>query len=211
MSKAKLIAVSAVCAAISVICLLLLSIPALKWIMLILAVFASVACCVPIMIDKNGLLYSLLTFAVTSIVGVFVGLANIVFIAPVVAFCIPVAIVKIYGETKQITFQVNEVETLEDPFGGEDKTVAKVQVEGKARLPRVVRWILYYVLLEVALGLTMLATWLLTPDMFATLLNNNVYIWLIVAAQFIVPPYNLLLNGCVLLTAKILRKALKPQ
>lgn len=211
MSKAKLIAVSGICGAIAVCCLLLLSIPALKWIMLILAVFASVACCVPIMIYEKGLVYSLLTFAVTAIVGVFAGLANILYIAPVIVFCIPFAIVKIYGETKKVSFKVDEVETLEDPFGGESKTVAKVQVDGRERIPRVVRWVLYYVLLEAALGLTMLATRLLTPDMFDTLLNNNLYIWLIVAAQFVVPPYNMLIRGCTVLTAKILRKAIKLQ
>lgn len=212
MNKAKLIATSGICAAIAVVCLILAGVPVMKWVILILAVFASVAVSVPIMLEpKRGLIYSLLTYVVASIIGVFTGLANIIYVAPVVAFCMPFAIVKVYGETFKITTEFNRGQQLEDPFGGEDKTVVQVKVDGKPRLHAVTRWVIYYALLEVAVALSGLAAWLLTPDMFATLVSNNAYIWLIVAAQFVVPPFNLLMRGCLVATTKILRKVVKPQ
>lgn len=212
MNKAKLIATSGICAAIAVVCLILAGIPVLKWIMLILAVFASIAVSIPIILDpKRGIVYSLLTYVVASAIGVFMGMANIIYVAPVIVFCMPSAIVKVYGETFKISTEFNEGEQLEDPFGGESKTFVQVKVNGKTRLPTVVRWVIYYALLEAALALSGLATWLWMPDMFSTLVNNNAYIWLLIAAQFVVPPFNLLMRGCLIAVTKILRKVVKPQ
>ena len=73
-----------------------------------------------------------------------------------------------------------------------------------------VRWILYYILLEAGVGLTLLFTWLLTPDMFKQLVSTP---WLfgvmLGVTQLIVPMYNLLLGGCFAGTVKLLRKIVK--
>lgn len=206
MNKARFIAISGVCGAIAVVCLILAGLPALKWVALILAVMASIAVAVPILIDPKGLLYSLLTFVVSGAVGVFMGMANIVYVAPIIVFCMPFSIVKVYGETVKISAQLNEPTVLEDPFGGEDKTVVQVNVDKKQRLPVFVRWIIYYVLLEAALALTLGAAYLFTHPVFDALTENKLFIWIILVAQLVVPPYNLLMRGCLIAATKVVRK-----
>lgn len=206
MNKARFIAISGVCGAIAVVCLILAGLPALKWVALILAVMASIAVAVPILIDPKGLLYSLLTFVVSGAVGVFMGMANIVYVAPIIVFCMPFSIVKVYGETVKISAQLDEPTVLEDPFGGEDKTVVQVSVDKKQRLPVFVRWIIYYVLLEAALALTLGAAYLFTRPVFDALTENKLFIWIILVAQLVVPPYNLLMRGCLIAATKVVRK-----
>ena len=103
MSKAKRIAISAMCCAVASVCMFLLGLPGLKWIVLVLGVVSSVAVVIPLMLDAKNLVYTLLTYIVSSILGVFLGLANIVYVLPIVVFCMPVAIVKVCGEMVKIT------------------------------------------------------------------------------------------------------------
>ena len=139
--------------------------------------------------------------------GVFVGIANVVYVAPIATFCMPFGIVKAYGESIKVTASLGEPTVLEDPFGGEDKHTVAVNVEGRLCLPKVVKWILYYVLLEVALGITVAFAYLFTPDVFKTLAESNVLYWLLGAAQLVVIPYDLLTRGCFVATVKTMRKA----
>ena len=211
MSKAKLIAVSGVCGAVATICLLIASI--FPYGVLVFAVVASIAVVMPLLIDGRNLTYSLLIYAVSIVVGalsgVFVG--NILYVAPIVIFCLPFTIVKVYGETLKVTAKLEHTETLPDPFGqGDDKQVVAVQLDGKKMLSPIVKWILYYILLEVGIGLTLLATYDLTRGVFERLYATKWLFWLlIVAAQLAVPMYNLLLNGCLIGTTKAMKRVIK--
>ncbi len=212
MNKAKLIAISAMCSCVVFGCLMLATLPGVRYLFLMLGVIASIATVIPIMLDVKNVVYSLLVYLVGSALGVWLGLANIMYVAPIVTFCIPFAIVKVYGESFKATAQVTQEEVLKDPFDmGCDQKAVHVQVDGKPRLNRVVRWVLYYVILEVALGLTVLATYLFTRSTFDTLVKSHVLWWVLGIMQLVVYPYNLLMRGCLIATTKVLKKAVKPQ
>ena len=206
MNKSKLIATSGICAAVCVGCLALAGF--VKWAALVAAVIATVACALPTLLDARNWWYSVLILIASGALGVFVGtFANVTYVAPIVAFCMPFGIVKSYGEALKVTATLGETTVLEDPFGGEDKQTVAVNVEGKLCLPKVVKWVLYYILLEVGLGLTVLSMYLFTRPVFETLIENNVLYWVLGAAQLIVIPFDLLIRGCFVATVKVMRKA----
>ena len=210
MNKTRLIATSGICGAIAAVSLLVASV--FPYAVLIFAVLASVAVVVPLLIDGRNLVYSLLVYAVTVVAGALSGVffQNIVYVAPVITFCIPLAIVKVYGETVKVTAKLDSTETLDDPFEEGEKKIVVAHLDGKERLPRIVKWILYYVLLEVGIGLTLLATYLLTPSMFNALYSTTWLFWLMIgAAQLAVPLYDLLLHGCLIGATKLIRKVIK--
>ena len=210
MNKAKLIAVSGICGAVTVLCLLLASV--FPYGVLIYAVIASIAVVMPLLIDGRNLVYSLLIYAVSIAVGALSGtfIGNVLYVAPIVIFCLPFAIVKVYGESFKVTARVERKETLPDPFGGEDKTVMSVQFNGQKRLLPLVKWLIYYILLELGIGLTLLATFYLTPAVFEQLYATEWVFWLLVAtAQLTVPLYDLLLKGCLVGAVKAMRKVIK--
>lgn len=207
MSKAKLIATSGICAAACVGCLAAAAF--VKWAALIAAAIATVACALPTLMDARNWWYSVLILIASGALGMFFGsLANVVYVAPIVAFCMPFGIVKAYGESVKVTASVGEPTVLEDPFdSAADKKVVAVSVDGKPCLPAAVKWILYFVLLEVGVGLTVLSVYLLARDLFLTLVENNWIYWLIGVAQLVVLPYDLLMRGCFVGAIKILRKS----
>jgi len=206
MNKTKYIAISGICAAFCVGCLALAGF--VKWVALICAALATVACSIPTLIDARNWWLSTLILLVSGALGIFLGIANVVYVAPIVAFCMPFGIVKSYGEALKVTASVADPVVIQNPFDSkDDKQVVAVNVDGKPCLPKAVKWILYYVLLEVALGLTALFTYLFTPDFFNTIVANKLIYWLLGAAQLVVVPYDLLIRGCFLGTVKILRKA----
>lgn len=205
MNKAKLVAVSGICAATCVGCLALASF--VKWTMLIAAAIATVACALPTLMDARNWLYSVLILIVSGALGMFIGLANVMYVAPIVAFCMPFGIVKAYGESLMVTASLGETEVLEDPFGGEDKQTLAVNVQSKPCLPKAVKWVLYFVLLEVGLGLTVLSMYLFTKPVFDTLVASKLLYWILGGAQIVVIPYDLLIRGCFVGTVKIMRKA----
>ncbi|MCH5159898.1 MAG: hypothetical protein J1F66_03495 [Clostridiales bacterium] len=210
MGKTKLIAISGICAAVAVVCMLLCSVA--FWAVLMLSVIASIAAVIPLLIAPKGLTYSLLIYAVSSVLGGFsaVALGNIVYVAPIVAFGMPFAIVKVYGETVSFSAQLDQKQTFEDPFGnGEDTHVMQVQLKGKKRLNPIVKWVLYYVLLEVAIGLTLLAAYLFTKPLFDQIVSNDFFYLLLAALQLIVIPYDLLMRGCLIGIVKILHKVIR--
>ena len=210
MGKARFIALSGICGAVAVTCMMLASIAI--WATLILSVVASIAVVIPLLIDPKGLTYSLLIYGVASVLGAFSALAlgNVVYVAPCVAFCMPFAIVKVYGEAVKVSAKLEEHQTLEDPFGqGEDAHVVAVKLDGKKRLPTVVKWVLYYVLLEAAVGLTLLAAYLFTEPLFKQIVQNTYFYLLLAAIQVVVIPYDLLMRGCLIGTTKILHKIIK--
>ena len=210
MSKTKLIALSGICSAVAVVCILLCSVA--SWGMPVFSVIAAIAVAVPLLVDPKALTYSLLSYAVSCVLGAFVsvGLGNIVYAVPVVVFGMPFSIVKVFGESVKVSAQLEQTQTFEDPFGnGEDVHVAQMQLQGKRRLHPVVKWVLYYVLLEVAIGLTLLVAYLFAKPLFEQLLANKFFYLLLIAAQLIVIPYDLLMRGGLVATKKILNKIRK--
>ena len=205
MSKAKVIATSGICAAVCVGCLALAGF--VKWVALVAAALATVACALPTLIDARNWLYSVMILIVSGALGIFIGIANVIYVAPIVAFCMPFGIVKAYGESLKVTASLGETAVLEDPFGGEDKQTVAVNVESRLCLPKVGKWILYFVLLEVGLGLTVLSAYLFTPDFFKSLVDSKLLYWILGAAQLVVVPYDLLIRGCFIATVKVMRKA----
>lgn len=210
MSKTKLIALSGICSAIAVTCVLLCGVA--SWGMPAFSAIAAVAVVIPLLVDPKALTYSLLTYAVSFALGTFAaaGLGNVVYAVPVLTFGMPFAIVKVWGETVKVSAQVEQTETFEDPFGnGEETHVLSVQLNGTKRLPRFVKWILYYVLLEIAIGLTLLAAYLFVKPLFNQIVGNKYFYLLLALSQLIVIPYDLLMRGCLIGTTKLLRKIVK--
>ena len=204
-SKAKLIAICGFCGAVSALCLVVLGLPGTNWVALVLAVVASVAIAIPTMVSGK-LIYSLLTYFASAIIGVLAGTANIVYIAPVVAFCMPMALIKVHAETLKISTKLQE-KTLDDPFGnGDDKQVVALEVQAHPRMKSFVKWILYYVVLQVGIVLTLLATNLFMHPTFELIVQNKLLPWVIVALQLLPIPFNLLLSGSFALVAKALRR-----
>lgn len=211
MNKSKSVAISGLCAAAVLACLALAAIPGTKWFCLLLGVIASIATVIPMIVNPKNLTFSLLVYVAGSALGLFLGTTNVVCIVPIVAFSIPFAIVKVRGETVMITANVNSEEVLEDPFDcGDDKKIVAVKVETKPKLPKIVKWILYYVLLECGIALTLGATYLFTKPVFDALVGSKVFWLALVAAQLIVYPYDVLMTGCLKATAKVLQKAIRP-
>ena len=210
MSKTRLIAISGICAAVAVVCMLL-SIFAI-WATLLLSVVASLAVVIPLLVEPKALMYSLLVYMVASVLGAFSAttLGNVVFVVPCVTFAMPFAIVKVYGESVKVSAKLEEKETLEDPFGqGEDTRVVAVKLKGKKRLPTVVKWVLYYALLEIGIGLTLFTAYVLAKPTFDQIVQNKYFYLLLGAMQLVVVPYDLLMRGCLIGTTKILHKVIK--
>lgn len=210
MSKTRLIAISGICAAVAVVCMLLSSFAI--WATLLLSVVASLAVVIPLLVEPKALMYSLLVYMVASVLGAFSAttLGNVVFVVPCVTFAMPFAIVKVYGESVKVSAKLEEKETLEDPFGqGEDTRVVAVKLKGKKRLPTVVKWVLYYALLEIGIGLTLFTAYVLAKPTFDQIVQNKYFYLLLGAMQLVVVPYDLLMRGCLIGTTKILHKVIK--
>lgn len=206
MNKAKLIAISGICSAVCVGCLALAGF--VKWVALIAAALATVACSIPTLIDARNWWYSVIILIVSGALGIFIGIANVIYVAPIVVFCLPFGIVKAYGEAIKVTASMEEPTLIEDPFDSEqNKQVVAVKVDGKPCLPKALKWVIYYILLEVALVVSGLFSYLFTKDFFLTLVESKIIYWLIGAAQLVVVPYDMLIRGCFVGTVKVMRRA----
>ena len=204
-NKAKIVAISGICGGVAVICLLLLGLPAVKWGALILAVVASVAVAIPT-IASGRVVFSVLAYVVSAIFGTIAGVANILYVAPVVAFCMPMAIVKVYAETLKISTKV-EQKTIDSPFdNGDDKQVVAVEVQAQSRMKGFVKWILYYVVLEIGIALTLLAGHIFAKPTFDFLVSHNLFVVLLVALQLLPIPFDFLLRGAFIAIAKVLKR-----
>lgn len=208
MNKTKLIATSGLCAAVATLALLVCGVPSAKYFVVIFGVIAAIAVCIPLLIDGCNLVYSVLAWFASSLIGFFAGTANILYVAPVVLFFVPFAVIKAYGESVKVTAQINTERTLEDPFGEKDKQFVALEVKGKKRLPAFVKWILYYVVLEAGIGVTVLLTKVFTPYVFEQMVSNDLFWWLVAAMQLVTFPYDLLLKGCFVSAKKLIRKTL---
>lgn len=203
--KAKIVAISGVCGGIAVMSLLALSIPGARWVMLVLALIASVAVAIPTMASGRPI-FSVIVYIVSAVFGVWANLANIIFVAPVVAFCMPMALVKVSAETLKLSTKVQQ-KTIDSPFdNGDDKQVVAVEIQATPRMKGVVKWILYYIVLEFGIALTLLATYLLTPVMFEQIWGHKLLVWLLVALQLLPIPYDMLLKSAFAFVSKILKK-----
>lgn len=211
MNKAKNITLCAVCAALSVIAMAAMAIPGVKWFVLILAVVASVAIALPMLFDVRNIRFVLLAYIAACAIGIVAGMANITYVLPVVTFCMPFAIVKVYGEsTYVVKNSVKKADVApENPFDEttSDEAQPAPPTEYKDRISRKLRWLIYYALLEAGIALTLVIMWIATPDAFAKLFELPVFlVELIAAAQFVVPLFNILLTSCLRSLAKVVRK-----
>lgn len=161
------------------------------------------------MLDAKNLVYSLLIYLASGILGMLTGLANAIYVAPIVSFCIPFAIVKVYGEKIKLTASVKTEDVCDDPFDDGAK-VFKLQVKPKMFLGKVIRWILYYVLLEIGLALTVLCAYLFARPVFDAMVQNTWFYVVLAVMQFAPLPYDLLMSGCLKAAFKVLNRAIKP-
>lgn len=208
MNKARVIALCGVCGAMSCVALLLASL--VPYIALICGVIASIATVAPLIVDGKNLGYSLLTYAATLTIGAVSGifLGNIIAVAPVALFCVPFAIVKVWGESYKSGGTVER--SLDAPFEGEEKVTLTLPRRGKRRLNVIVKWVLYYVLLEAGIALTLVFSWLMSEGFVENLYGNKTMFWLIVGVgQLAVPLYDILLRGCLIVAEKVIRKVIK--
>lgn len=204
-NKAKIVAISGLCGGVAVVCLLLLGLPAIKWLALVLAVVASVAVAIPTM-ASGRVVFSIITYLVSATVGAITGIANIVYIAPVVAFFMPMAIIKVFAETPKLSAKVNQ-QTFDDPFGnGDDKQVVAVEIQTKPRMSKVLKWILYYILLQVGIGLTLLATYIFAQPTFTLIIEHKLFVVLLIVCQALPFAYDFLLGGAFAMVTKILQR-----
>lgn len=214
-NKAKSIALCAFSAALAVGCMAAMAIPGVKWAALILAVGASVSLTVPMLFDTKNLKYVLLAYVAASAVGILAAMANICYVLPVVTFCMPFAIVKVYGENTYVCKNLDTPPTPTDekidPFAYDKNRPttpqSEQQTEYKQRISRKVRFVVYYILLEVGLAATLLAVYLVMPSFFQTLMQQPILLAaLIVAAQTVPPLFDLLLGGCIRTIKKSLNR-----
>lgn len=230
-NKAKTIAVCGISAAVAAACLACCALPGVRWVVLILAVVASLAVTMPLVINPKNIVYALLTYLAAAVVGVLSGLANVLYTVPIIAIFMPTAIVKVYGESTRIVQNGVMAEPLPtDPFETEPPTKPsagdvnyteqnnKTQDANRAtttvraskpRLPRAVRWAIYYLLLEIGIAVTLLVAYLVTPTAFDNLVHAQFFVVLLVAAQAVPPLYVQLLSACQRQLVKIVRKVIK--
>lgn len=211
MSKAKIIAVCGICSAIASLCLLLVSFSALRWFVLPLAIVASVAVALPMFFVGDNLKWSLLTYFACLAVSVAIGalnLSNVVYVAPVVTFCMPFAIVKVRAESQKTTIGLGEKVVFDDPFdGGDDRVAVKLEVTTKNVMSTWAKWLIYYALLEVSLAITSLLANAFSRSAFMSLYESG-KIWILFAlAQVAVLPLDALMRGCFVVAAKAVRKS----
>ena len=123
-------------------------------------------------------------YIASGVLGVFLGIANIVYVLPIVLFAMPMTLIKVYGES----------------------TVVRNEVE-RQRISTVWRWILYYLLGEICLALTFGAAYLFAKPLFERLFDGYIYLMIIAIVNIAIPLYNRLLTGCIALTRYAVSKA----
>lgn len=207
-NKAKIVAISGLCGGVAVVCLLLLGLPMARYAALVFAVGASVAVAIPTMASGRPI-FSVIVYVVSAIAGTIFGVANITYVAPVVAFFMPMALVKVAAETPKLSAKINQ-QTIDDPFGnGDDKQVVAVEIQTKPRMSKVLKWILYYILLQVGIGLTLLATYIFAQSTFTLIVEHKLFVALLIVCQALPFAYNFLLGGAFAMVAKILQRHIK--
>ncbi len=208
--KTKLVALSGLCAAISTACLVFAGLPAIRWAFLFLSVIASISIVIPYLVG-NKIVYSVLTYIVSCLLGGFLGINNIVYIVPTIVFFAPFAIIKAYGESFKSTTATTKQEVQVDPFDDKNDELQQqeqVAAKPKKRIPTWLKWVLYYILLEAGIALTLLCAKLLAPSLWDTVMANS--IWVLLAIFQLMPlAYDILLRGCFVTTNKVLRKVNK--
>lgn len=218
MKKSRLIVISSISASVALVCLLVAGF--IKWFAVIVAVVASVAVTIPLLLSPKNLKYSIFSYLSSVILGVILGglFANIGYVLLISLFAMPVAIVKCYGEnnkndykeTTDTTSDVTDKSNIETAFDFDDDNSVKVNTElatYSPKIPALWRWIIYFVCCEVAIVLSTLGMYLLMPDVIAELVRSKVFYIAIAVLNLIVPFYNYFLNGVFALTKKTLAKA----
>ena len=206
-SKAKIVALCGVCSAISLLCLLLASFPALKWGVMVFAVVASIAVCLPMIASAKLAKFSILVYVASAIFGVVVGATNIIFVAPILFFFVPFCMVKVFGESVVLSKRNQQIVETPDPFDiGEPIKTITLDVVAKRRWPTWLRWVLYYVLLWLGIGISLGGCYLFTQPLLFAILENRWFWLVIVLLHVAVVPYNFFMDGVLLATKKLLKR-----
>jgi len=178
MKNSRLVALSGVCSALATLCLV--GATYFSWGEVVFAVAAAVAVSTPLLVDgKNGL-YSFLTYLASSVIGMFLGVSNALYSAPIVAFAMPAAMWKAFCESKR--------------------------EDGSRRVKAIWQWVVYFALCECAVALTALAVWAFTPDVFETIRSGKWYL-LVALANVAVPLYHFLMRGVFFFARKAISKS----
>lgn len=180
MNKARLIAYTAICSAIATLCIVLSAY--VKWVAVIFTVVASVAVCIPLLISNKYKLYSILAYLVSSVVGTMLSTSNIMYCAIIICFAMPMALLKCGMEN-----------------------IGLEQTPQKKRT--VLKWILYFVVCEIAIAITVLAMYLVTPAVLDAIITGGNWYLYIILLNVVVPLYDFLLRGTFSLALSAMKKA----
>jgi hypothetical protein len=179
--RSRLVTLSAVSAAVAVVCFV--AAVYLRYVAVVVGVIAAVAVSIPLLISRRNWLFSLLTYAVSVTLGMVLGTANIAYVAIIATYAMPLCLFKCFAEGKNGDEEIKPIKPL-------------------------VKWLVYYVICEVALGVTALVTWALMGELFTQLTAETYVVVLIVAAfNVAVPLLDVLFNGAIVLTRKAIAKS----
>lgn len=181
----RILALTGICGALAMVCAL--GVAYLNWVALALSVICATAVAIPTMVDSRYVWYSVLCYVAVTILIVWLGFGQPIRVMPLVVYALPVGIVKAFGESYRPVKRDSAEEFFDKP---------------KQRIPKLVRWILYYVLCEVALAVTALMLYLFVPATLQTLIDKQWHWYILVVAQLAVPLYNIVLNGCFVLARR---------
>lgn len=184
MSRARLVALSGICSAVSLLSIFFANY--VTWLSFMLGVISACAVSVPLLVDAKNGLYSLLCYVASAVLGVFLGVGNILYVLPIAVFAMPFALVKVYGEYRTVT----------------DCVV-------KYRIPKVWRWVIFYALCEVCLALTFGACYLFTPAVFEKLTSNYLILVVALIVNAVIPLYDKVMTGCLSVAAYAVKKVWK--
>jgi hypothetical protein len=181
--RSRLVTLSAVSAAVAVVCFV--AAVYLRYVAVVAGVIAAVAVSIPLLISRRNWLFSLLTYAVSVTLGVVLGTSNIAYVAIIATYAMPLCLFKCFAEGAK----------------GTDENEPK-------HIKPLVKWLVYYVICEVALSVTALLTWALMGELFTQLTAETyVVVLIVVAFNVAVPLLDLLFNGAIVLTKKAIAKS----
>ncbi len=203
MNKTKLVAMCGLCSAVAVGSLVLSCY--VSQAVVAFAVVAGIAVAIPTMADSRYLGYSLLTWVASSVLGLLLSVSKLHFVVPVVFFAMPFSIWKCFCESSPKNTDTNIA--LDDPFE-KDKQIA-VTAPVTMRIKTLWKYVVYYLLLQIALGLTALAMYLFLPAVLQTLLQKGSIWWLLAVCELAVFPFDMLMSGALKVVGKGIKKYFK--
>lgn len=204
--KSKLLTLCGICSAFALLCQLGASY--LVYVGFAFSLISSIMVCVPALVNPRYFYWSLLTYAASTVLGIVLGASvNPVSVLLSAVFMSPFALLKLFCEsekkvevveTKNVTVD-SETERL---FGFDEKQSVRKTPNKVTRVSGWLRWVVYYVYLEVALVVFGLLLKLFAPNLFE---NERITVFIIIVAalaNLALPLYSKMLNGLFTLVRK---------